>query len=427
MNNIKTYVKFDEKLTRIANKAEKELCDIFKSYDKVKEYNMAKVLYCMRKNKLSETHFYPSTGYGYGDMGREAIDKIYADIFGAEAGIVRGQMVSGTHAIAVALYGQLMPGDELLAVTGKPYDTLDDVIGISNKKNTGSLMDYGVKYKQVDLIDGKPNFEEIKSKINDKTKMVLIQRSKGYNWRPSLSIKDIKHMIRFIKDIKKNIICFVDNCYGEFMETEEPTNVGADLLAGSLIKNPGGGLAKTGGYVVGKKDLVEKASYRLTVPGMGGEVGATLGMNRDILQGLFFAPHIVVEAVKSAIFASRLFEELGFEVNPKYNESRTDIIQIIKLKNPESLIAFCQGLQKGSPVDAFLRPEPWDMPGYNSKVIMAAGTFVQGSSIELSADAPLREPYYVYMQGGLVYEQAKIGIMYAAQELINRGLLNLSK
>lgn len=423
--DMKDFFNISDKLIKISKDVENSIKSIFHRVDSVKEYNTYKVLRAFHANKVSESHFHSSTGYGYGDIGRDVIDRLYAAVFDAQDAIVRPHIVSGTHAIALCLYGVLRPGDELISITGKPYDTLEDVIGISNKDNRGSLRDFGISYKQVDLIDGKVNYEGIKDAITSKTKMVLIQRSKGYNWRPSLDIRQIQQLIKYVKGIKSDVICFVDNCYGEFVEEKEPTSVGADIMAGSLIKNPGGGLARSGGYIAGKKEYVEMAAYRLTTPGTGRKVGSSLGTNREIIQGLFFAPHVVAEALKSAIFASKLFDTLGFEVNPEWNEPRTDIIQIIKLGSKERLISFCQGLQKGSPIDSFVLPEPWNMPGYNEEIIMAAGTFVQGSSIELSADAPLIDPYCVYLQGGLIYEQAKVGILHGVQELLDKKLLYL--
>ncbi|SHF03589.1 Cystathionine beta-lyase family protein involved in aluminum resistance [Caldanaerobius fijiensis DSM 17918] len=423
--DIRRYFDISEKLIEISKEVENSIKSSFHKIESIKEYNIYKVLHAFHANKVSESHFYSSTGYGYGDLGRDVIDKLYSMVFDAEDALVRPHIVSGTHAITICLFGILRPGDEIISITGKPYDTLEDVIGISNKSNIGSLKEFGISYKQVDLINGKVNYQGIKDAISSKTRLVMIQRSKGYNWRPSLGINEIQRIIDFVKKIKSDIVCFVDNCYGEFVEDKEPTSVGADIIAGSLIKNPGGGLVKSGGYIAGKKEYVEMASYRLTTPGTGKEVGSMLGTNREIIQGLFFAPHVVAESLKSAIFASKLFETLGFEVNPKWDDFRTDIIQVIKMKNEEGLISFCQGIQKGSPIDSFILPEPWDMPGYNEKVIMAAGTFVQGSSIELSADAPLVEPYYVYLQGGLLYEQAKIGILYGVQEMLNKKLLNL--
>lgn len=415
----------NKKVLELCIETETEIQQQFAKIDEVREYNQYKVLRSMQKNRLSDTHFNYSTGYGYGDVGRETIDKVYADIFDAEDALVRPHIVSGTHALSLCLYGILRPGDEMLAVTGKPYDTLDNIIGIE-KVLPGSLKDLGVTYSQVDLTsEGKINYNEITKKINSKTKLVLIQRSTGYSWRPSLSLEDIEYTIKFIKIINPNIICMVDNCYGEFIDFKEPTEAGADIIAGSLIKNPGGGIAPTGGYVAGKQHLVEMAAGRLIAPGIGKECGATLGVNRLFFQGLFLAPHIVSESLKGAVFSSKLFEKLGFEVNPGYTANRSDIIQAVKFGNREALIAFCQGIQKGSPVDSFVKPEPWDMPGYNDQVIMAAGGFVQGSSIELSADAPLRAPFIAYQQGGLTYDHVKIGVIFAVQNLINSGSVNI--
>lgn len=415
----------NKKIIDMCISAEEEVASQFQKIDEIREYNQYKVLNSMQKNRLSDMHFNASTGYGYGDAGREAIDKVYADLFGAEDALVRPHIVSGTHALALCLYGILRPGDELLAVTGKPYDTLDNIIGIQNNLS-GSLRDFGVTYSQINLTDaGKINYNEINKKINTNTKLVLIQRSTGYSWRPSLSLEDIEYTIKFIKIINPNIICMVDNCYGEFIDFKEPTEVGADIIAGSLIKNPGGGIAPTGGYVAGRKHLVEMAADRMIAPGIGKECGATLGINRLFFQGLFLAPHVVSEALKGAVFCSKLFSNIGFEVNPDFTARRSDIIQAIKFNDREALIAFCQGIQKGSPVDSFVKPEPWDMPGYNDQVIMAAGGFVQGSSIELSADAPLRPPYIAYLQGGLTFDHVKIGLIYALQNLVNTGCVSL--
>lgn len=414
-----------KKVVDLAIEVEMSLTDQFAKIDEIAEFNQYKVLSAMQKFRLSDSHFGGSTGYGYGDSGRETLDKVYAEIFGAEDALVRTQIVSGTHALALCLFGILRPGDELLAVTGKPYDTLDNIIGIGEKHLPGSLKDFGVVYKQIDLDDkGKVNFEELNKSITSKTKLALIQRSTGYSWRPSLSLEDIEYIIKYIKVINPETVCMVDNCYGEFIDFREPTQVGADIIAGSLIKNPGGGIAPTGGYVAGREDLVEMAAGRLIAPGIGKECGATLGVNRLFFQGLFVAPHVVSEAVKGAVFCSKLFSKLGFEVNPEYNGKRSDIIQAVKFGTPEALIAFCQGIQKGSPVDSFVSPEPWDMPGYNDQVIMAAGGFVAGASIELSADAPLREPYIAYLQGGLTYDHVKIGILFALKNLADKGLLN---
>lgn len=414
-----------KKLIDLCISTEEEVSAQFKKIDEVREYNQYKVLSSMQKHRLSDTHFNCSTGYGYGDAGRDTIDKVYADIFNAEDALVRPHIVSGTHALSLCLFGILRPGDELLAVTGKPYDTLDNIIGIK-KTLPGCLKDMGVTYSQVDLTEaGKINYNEINRKITAKTKLVLIQRSTGYSWRPSLSLEDIEYTIKFIKIINPDVICMVDNCYGEFIDFKEPTEVGADIVAGSLIKNPGGGIAPTGGYVAGREQLVEMAASRLIAPGIGKECGATLGINRLFFQGLFLAPHVVSEAIKGAVFCSKLFSRLGFEVNPEFDARRSDIIQAIRFDSPEALIAFCQGIQKGSPVDSFVKPEPWDMPGYNDQVIMAAGGFVQGSSIELSADAPLRAPYIAYLQGGLTFDHVKIGIIFAIQNLINNGCISL--
>ncbi len=379
----------------------------------------------MQKNKLSDIHFAATTGYGYNDLGRDVLENIYADVFQTESGLVRPQLISGTHALTVALAGNLRPGDELLSPVGIPYDTLQGVIGI--RKEKGSLSEYGITYQQVDLLPGdKFDFDGIEKAINNKTKLVTIQRSKGYQWRVSFSVSQIKELISFIKSINKNIICMVDNCYGEFVEIQEPSEVGADLVVGSLIKNPGGGLAPIGGYIVGKEEFVENAAYRLTAPGLGKEVGATLGVTPSFVQGLFMAPQVVNGSIKTAMFASKLFEDIGFAVLPKSNEKRADIVQLIQMNTAENVIAFCQGIQKGAPVDSYVSPEPWDMPGYDCPVIMAAGAFVQGSSIELSADAPIKPPYHVYMQGGLSWHHGKIGVMIGLQTMVDKGLIQIS-
>ena len=418
------FFNFDKKLLELSQIAQKDCEQSFLTIEKIKEHNQEKVLNAFIKNHVKESFFLPSTGYGYGDIGRDAIDRIYADVFGTEDALVRHNFISGTHALTTALFGILRPKDVLLSVTGKPYDTLEEVIGIRGE-NVGSLKDFGVIYDQIDLKeDFSPDFEEISNRAV-KARVVYIQRSRGYSLRPSLSVDTIKKIAQTAHDANPNAIVMVDNCYGEFVEKFEPTNVGTDLIVGSLIKNPGGGLATTGGYIAGKSDLIEQCAYRLTSPGIGKEAGCTLGQNRNILMGLFFAPTVVGEAVKTAIFASRLFELLHFNVTPKYNETRHDIIQAICLNNSENLIAFCQGIQKGSPVDAFVTPEPWDMPGYDSKVIMAAGTFNMGASIELSADAPLREPYAVWMQGGLTYYSGKIGVLMAAQSMLDKGYIQI--
>ena len=426
-NFIKQEFNIDENIIEMSHAVENECKDIFMHIDSLKEYNQLKVIRAMQRNNLSDSHFAGSTGYGYGDRGRDLLDQIYADIFKAEDAIVRHQIASGTHALALCMFGNLRPGDQLLSVTGKPYDTLEEVIGI-RESGEGSLKEFGVEYRQVDLLSDEltgrlsagltnenVDFEKIKKSINEKTKMVFIQRSRGYSWRPSLKINDIERIIGFIKGLKKDIIVLVDNCYGEFVEKKEPIEAGADIIAGSLIKNPGGGLAPAGGYVVGKENYVRNAACRLTTPGLGKEVGATLGNNRLLFQGLFFAPHVVAESLKGAVFTAAIMERLGYEVSPSVNEARGDIIQAIKFNGPESLILFCQGIQKGSPVDSYVTPQPWDMPGYDSRVIMAAGGFIQGSSIELSADAPIKPPYIAYLQGGLVYNHVKLGVMTAIQ------------
>lgn len=407
-----------------AKKIEREIEPNFKEIDRITEYNQLKVLAAMQKNKLSDTHFAATTGYGYNDLGRDTLEQVYADVFHAEAGLVRPQLISGTHALTVALAGNLRPGDEILSPVGVPYDTLQGVIGI--RKERGSLSEFGITYKQVDLLpDGEFDFDNIRKAINKNTKLVTIQRSKGYEWRESLSVEKIGKLISFIKGIDENLICMVDNCYGEFVETIEPTDVGADLIVGSLIKNPGGGLAPIGGYIVGKEEYVENAAVRLTSPGLGKEVGATLGITPTLFQGFFNAPQVVGGSVKGAVFLSRLFEGLGFNVLPSSTEKRADIVQSIQLKTAENVITFCQGIQKGAPVDSYVKPEPWDMPGYDCPVIMAAGAFVQGSSIELSADAPVKPPYNVFFQGGLSWHHAKIGIVIGLQTMVDKGLLKI--
>ena len=405
-------------------KVGEELKDRFLSIDKTAECNQMKVLRAMQKNHLSEACFAPTTGYGYNDIGRETLEKIYADVFGTEDALVRPQITCGTHALALALMSQLRPGDELLSPVGKPYDTLEEVIGI--RPSNGSLAEYGITYSQVDLLeDGTFDYENIKKAVNEKTKLVTIQRSKGYQTRPSFSVKQIGELISFVKKIKPDVICMVDNCYGEFVDTIEPSDVGADIMVGSLIKNPGGGLAPIGGYIAGRKDCVENASYRMTCPGLGMEVGATLGVNRSLYQGFFLAPMVTKGALKGAVFAANIYEKLGFPVVPNSTEPRQDIIQAVTLGTPEGLVAFCQGIQAAAPVDSFVTPEPWDMPGYDSQVIMAAGAFIQGSSIELSADGPMKPPYAVYFQGGLTWEHAKLGILKSLQYMVDKELVSL--
>lgn len=396
----------------------------FDAIDEIAEYNQMKVIAAMQKNRVSAEHLYGTTGYGYNDAGRETLEAVYADIFHTEDALVRPQITCGTHALNVALAANLRPGDELMSPVGKPYDTMDEIIGIRPSK--GSLAEYGITYAQADLKpDGSFDYDAIKAAINERTKLVTIQRSKGYAQRPTLSVERIGELIAFIKSIKSDVICMVDNCYGEFVQTIEPSDVGADLIVGSLIKNPGGGLAPCGGYIAGKKEYVEQAAYRLTSPGLGKEVGATLGVNQSLFQGLFMAPVVTAGALKGAIFAANLYERLGFKVIPNGSEPRFDIIQAIELGSAEGLIAFCKGIQAAAPVDSYVTPEPWDMPGYDSEVIMAAGAFVQGSSIELSADGPLREPYSVFFQGGLTWYHAKLGIMMSLQKMIDAGVVTL--
>ena len=412
------------RLIALANDVEDGLKDRFTQIDEVAEYNQLKVLRAMQKIRVSEAHFHGSSGYGYNDDGRDTLEQIYADVFGAEAALVRPQITCGTHALYTALASQLRPGDELLSPVGLPYDTLQEVIGI--RESSGSLAEYGITYAQVDLLpDGEFNYEGIRKAINGKTKIVTIQRSKGYASRPTLSVKRIGELVAFIKAIKPDIICMVDNCYGEFVETIEPTEVGADMIVGSLIKNPGGGLAPCGGYIAGRKDCIERAAYRLCSPGLGKEVGANLGVNQSFYQGFFLAPTVTAGALKSAIFAAALYERLGYTVYPDSKVSRHDIIQAVCLEKPEALIAFCKGIQAAAPVDSYVTPEPWNMPGYNEPVIMAAGAFVQGSSIELSADGPLRPPYNVYFQGGLTWYHGRFGIVMSAQKLLEADLVTV--
>lgn len=400
------------------------LSERFAEIDKTAEFNQMKVVKAMQDNKVSEACLLGTTGYGYNDLGRETLEAVYASIFHTEDALVRPQITCGTHALALALMSNLRPGDELLSPVGKPYDTLEEVIGI--RPSRGSLREYGITYSQVDLLeDGSFDYENIKKAINERTKLVTIQRSKGYQTRPTLSVARIGELISFIKRIKPDVICMVDNCYGEFVERLEPSDVGADMVVGSLIKNPGGGLAPIGGYIAGTKECVENAAYRLTSPGLGKEVGASLGVLKDFYQGLFLSPTVTAGALKGAVFAANIYEKLGFRVIPNSTESRHDIIQAVEFGKPEGVIAFCKGIQAAAPVDSFVTPEPWDMPGYDSPVIMAAGAFVSGSSIELSADGPIKPPYAVYFQGGLTYEHAKFGIMKTLQEIINAGIATL--
>lgn len=411
----------DEKVFNYCQKVEKKLTERFQTIDQIAEYNQAKVLHAMQKNQLSEAHLFPSTGYGYNDIGRDTLEKIYADIFHTEDALVRSQITCGTHALHIALAGNLRPGDEILSPVGKPYDTLDEIIGI--RPSIGSLAEYGVTYRQVDLLpDGSFDWEGIRNAIHEKTRLVEIQRSKGYATRPTLSVEQIGELISFIKGIRSDIICMVDNCYGEFVEMIEPTDVGADMAVGSLIKNPGGGLAPIGGYIVGTKECVERSAYRLTAPGLGKELGASLGVTASFVQGLFLAPTVTASALKGAILAANIYENLGYHAIPNATEARHDIIQAIEFGNPELLVAFCEGIQAAAPVDSYVTPTPWAMPGYDSDVIMAAGAFVSGASIELSADGPMKPPYAVYFQGGLTYPHAKFGIMKSLQRMVEKGI-----
>lgn len=421
MEEIYRQLGISKEVFQYGQKMEGLLEERFREIDKTAEYNQLKVLKAMQAHKVSAECFMGSTGYGYNDLGRDTLEEVYAHCFQGEAALVRPQITCGTHALALALMSNLRPGDELLSPVGKPYDTLEEVIGIRPSK--GSLAEYGVSYRQVDLLeDGGFDYDGIRKAINEKTKLVAIQRSKGYQTRPTLSVERIGELIAFVKKANPEVVCMVDNCYGEFVERREPLEVGADMIVGSLIKNPGGGLAPVGGYIVGKKECVENAAYRLTSPGLGKEVGASLGITQSFFQGLFLAPTVVAGALKGAIFAANIYESLGFPVLPNGTESRHDIIQAVTLKSPEALVAFCKGIQAAAPVDSHVTPEPWAMPGYGDEVIMAAGVFVQGSSIELSADGPLREPYAVYFQGGLTWYHAKLGILMSLQKLYEAGL-----
>lgn len=414
----------DEDVYEFGKEILKELKPRFEAIDKVAECNHLRVMQAFQKNRVRTECFNTATGYGYDDVGRDTLEQVYADLFHGEAALVRPQITCGTHALALALMSNLRPGDELLSPVGKPYDTLEEIIGIRPSK--GSLKEYGISYRQVDLKeDGSFDFENIEKALNDKTKLVTIQRSKGYATRPTLSVERIGELIAFIKERKPDVICMVDNCYGEFVETIEPLDVGADMMVGSLIKNLGGGLAPIGGYIVGTKECVENAAYRLTSPGLGKEVGASLGVMQSFYQGLFFAPTVVASALKGAIFAANIYEKLGFSVHPNGSEPRFDIIQAVTFHKPEGLIAFCEGIQAAAPVDSYVTPEPWDMPGYDDQVIMAAGAFVQGSSIELSADGPLRSPYTAFFQGGLTWNHAKQGILMSLQKMKEKGLISL--
>ena len=417
--------KIDPRVLELTEAAEKETAEDFKVLDDIMTYNQYKILDAFQKNRLSDMHFGWNTGYGYDDAGRDAIEKVYADIFHTDKALVRPTIVNGTHALAITLLGILRPGDELIYCIGGPYDTLEEVIGIRGEGN-GSLKDYGISYKQVELLpDGSIDLNGIAEAITDKTRMVTVQRATGYGWRKAITIDEIARWAEFVEDLNPDIIKMTDNCYGEFLDIKEPTDVGVDVIAGSLIKNPGGGLALTGGYVCGREDLIDKIQYRMTCPGIGGECGLTFGQTRAMFQGLFQAPKVVNGAVKGAILCGKAYEKLGFEVCPKPEDKRSDIIQAVRLKTPEAVEAFCQAIQAAAPVDSHVSPIPWDMPGYESQVIMAAGAFVQGSSIELSADAPMREPYNVYFQGGLTYEHSKFGVIKSLDTLLKKGIIKL--
>ena len=415
----------DPKVLSAITEAESQIADQFSKLDDTAAFNQYKVLSAFQKNRISDKHFNWSTGYGYDDAGREALEKIYADIFKTEAALVRPIIVNGTHALTLAIAGVLRPGDELIYCTGAPYDTLEEVIGIRGE-GKGSLKDFGITYKQVELTpEGTIDYEALKEAITPKTRMVSAQRATGYGWRKAITIPELKELTTFVKNIDPDIICMADNCYGEFLDIKEPTEVGMDIIAGSLIKNPGGGLALTGGYIVGRQDLIDSVSYRMTSPGIGGECGLMFGQTRAMMQGLFMAPKVVNGALKGAILCSRVFENLGFRTCPKSTDTRSDIIECVELGSPEGMVAFCRGIQAAAPVDSYVTPVPWDMPGYEDQVIMAAGAFVQGSSIELSADGPIREPYIVYFQGGLTYEYSKMGVIRALQAMYDDGLVNL--
>jgi len=413
----------DSRIVDMVSQSEQDVKTRFDELDEIMTFNQYKVLAAFRKNRISDTHFGWNTGYGYDDAGRDAVERVYADIFHTEAALVRPTIVNGTHALAVTLMGILRPGDEMIYCTGRPYDTLEEVIGIRGE-GKGSLKDFMVNYKQVELLPGgEIDLENLGRVISSKTRMVCIQRATGYSWRKAVTIEQIRKTADFVHSIDPSIICMADNCYGEFLDIQEPTDVGIDILAGSLIKNPGGGLALSGGYVCGRSDLIEKISYRMTCPGIGGECGLTFGQTRAVLQGLFTAPKVVNGALKGAVLCGRSYEKLGYEICPEVSDTRSDIIQAVKLGSPEAVVAFCEGVQAAAPVDSFVTPEPWDMPGYEDPVVMAAGAFVQGSSIELSADAPIREPYTVYFQGGLTYEHSKLGVLMSLNTLLNKGLL----
>lgn len=423
-NSIYNQLGVSDKVLRFGQEVLAGLSDQFRHIDRVAEFNQAKVIAAMQKNRVNATHFNLSTGYGYDDEGRDNLERVYADCFGTEAALVRPQITCGTHALALALGANLLPGDELLSPVGGPYDTLEEVIGI--RPSPCSLKEYGVSYRQVDLLPGGGfDYDGIRTVINEKTKLITIQRSKGYATRPSYSVEEIGKLIAFCKECKPDVLCMVDNCYGEFVETQEPTNVGADMVVGSLIKNLGGGLAPTGGYVCGRKECIERCAYRLSAPGLGREVGANLGLLTSFYQGLFLAPTVVSSAVRGAVFAAGCYEKLGFRVVPGSGETRRDIIQAVELGSREAMVAFCKGIQSAAPVDSYVTPGPWAMPGYESEVIMAAGAFVQGASIELSADGPIRPPYAVYFQGGLTWFHAKLGILMSIQKLLDAGIIEM--
>lgn len=416
----------EKKVVDLGDQVLAEISGRFSAIDERAEINQLKVIHAMQKNRVSESHLWGTTGYGYNDSGRDTLEKVYADIFHTEDALVRSQITCGTHALTIALSAILRPGDELLSPVGKPYDTLEGIIGIEGTSTKGSLREFGISYCQVDLLEESEfDYEGIRAALNEKTKLVTIQRSKGYALRKTLSVERIGELIRFIKSIRPDVICMVDNCYGEFVETIEPSDVGADLCVGSLIKNPGGGLAPMGGYIAGRRDLVELAAFRLTAPGLGKEVGASLNINPSFYQGLFLAPSVVAGALKSAIFAANLYEKLGFSASPDGKEERYDIIQAIAFGSPERVIAFCQGIQQAAPVDSYVLPEPYAMPGYHSDVIMAAGAFVQGSSIELSADAPIEPPYSVFFQGGITWHHGKLGILKTLQNMLDGGFVEI--
>lgn len=423
-NSIYNQLGVSDKVLHFGQEVLAGLSDQFRHIDQVAEFNQAKVIAAMQKNRVNATHFNLSTGYGYDDEGRDNLERVYADCFGTEAALVRPQITCGTHALALALGANLLPGDELLSPVGGPYDTLEEVIGI--RPSPCSLKEYGVSYRQVDLLpDGGFDYDGIRAAINEKTRLITIQRSKGYATRPSYSVEEIGKLIAFCKECKPDVLCMVDNCYGEFVETQEPTNVGADMVVGSLIKNLGGGLAPTGGYICGRKECIERCAYRLSAPGLGREVGANLGLLTSFYQGLFLAPTVVSSAVRGAVFAAGCYEKLGFWVVPGSGETRRDIIQAVELGSREAMVAFCKGIQSAAPVDSYVTPEPWAMPGYESEVIMAAGAFVQGASIELSADGPIRPPYAVYFQGGLTWFHAKLGILMSIQKLLDAGIIEM--